>query len=177
VLTQLSCSSLGRQDKNLAAIQCIFKLSFKMLRTDPNEIPNMLATSQIVVLLLQGTFPSLHPYILCFSQKSMSQAFGIFSRDHATFEHRNPFKNFFSSQCVLSKTTIKSLESFCGAFPHFKAKFDECILFYQGCHFLRIPKSQMEPHTLLLKRQHSAATSTTDSILQAGNGAAGSIWN
>jgi hypothetical protein len=46
VLTQLSfCSSLGRQDKNLAAIQCICNLSIKMLRTDPNEIPNMLATS------------------------------------------------------------------------------------------------------------------------------------
>jgi hypothetical protein len=36
VLTQLSCSSLGRQDKNLAATQCTFKLSLKMLKTDPN---------------------------------------------------------------------------------------------------------------------------------------------
>ena len=62
VLTQLSfCSSIGRQDKNLAATQCISKLSLKMLRTDPNEIPNMLATSQIVVLLFLGTIPSFYP--------------------------------------------------------------------------------------------------------------------
>ena len=62
VLTQpSSCSSLGRQNKNLAATQCIFKLSLKMLRTDPNEIPNMLATSQIVVLLFLGIIPSLYP--------------------------------------------------------------------------------------------------------------------
>jgi len=35
----------------------------------------------------------------------------------------------------------------------------------------------MESHILLLKRQHSTVTSTTASILQAGNGAVGSICN
>jgi len=77
----------------------------------------------------------------------MSRAFGIFSRDHVTFEHRRPFKNFFSSHCVLSKTAIKNSESSCATFPQFKAKFDARMLFYQGCHFLGIPKSQMESHT------------------------------
>jgi len=138
VLTQLSCSSLGRQDKNLAATQCIFELSSKMVRIDPNEIPNMLATSQLVVLLFLGTIPSLYPYFLGNSCKSMSGAFGIFSRDHTNFEHRKPFKNLFSSHCALCKTTIKSFKSFCGAFPQFKAKFDALMLFYQGCHFLDI---------------------------------------
>jgi hypothetical protein len=43
--------SLSRQGRHLATIGRVFTLSFRMLWTDPYEIPNMLPTSWIVIFL------------------------------------------------------------------------------------------------------------------------------
>lgn len=63
----------------LSAIWNMFRLSFKMLWSDPNEIPNLLATSQIVIILFsnvssctQSTFSPVllvggHPWYLAYS--------------------------------------------------------------------------------------------------------------
>jgi hypothetical protein len=43
----------------------------------------------------------------------------------------------------------KSLHSI---FHCLKAEFDAGMLFFQLCHFLGMPKSQMEQHTLILNK-------------------------
>jgi hypothetical protein len=62
-----SCFLLTWKGINLSAIRCMFRLSFKMQHTDPNEIHNMSETWQVAIILFSGkqsfsqsTFPSVY---------------------------------------------------------------------------------------------------------------------
>ena len=115
---------------NLAPIGCAFRL----FQNDLNRykfVSEQVNTTDSGILVFIDRFPS----------------FSTLSWDYTAFELRKLLSNWSSSHCVLSKTAIKNSESSCATFPQFKAKFDARMLFYQGCHFLGIPKSQMESHT------------------------------
>ena len=76
------------------AIQCMFRLSFRMLRTDPNDIPIMSATLQRVVLLTLGPVSSLKlhfsPSLLADCCPELSV---IFQRGHTAFKAAKSLKN------------------------------------------------------------------------------------
>jgi hypothetical protein len=74
----------------------------------------------------------------------------------------------------LPKPTF-NISSFHSILPHFKANFDADTLFFQVCHFLALPQSQMENMHLHLTRHNSTITCAT-SLVQAGNDPSDSIY-
>lgn len=138
-------SSRSRQGMNPAATWNMFRLSFKILWNDPNEIAK---TSKVVSIL----FPRS-----CFTQTTLSITFfvdvlSIFNRGHIAFEIDKPLKNLCSSHCLLSKSYCQHFKSFWIIYPNFRAKSDVHTLYFQVCHFLGIPKSQLKQHMLIFNK-------------------------
>jgi hypothetical protein len=65
--------------QNMVAVHFMFWLYFTVLWTNPNEIPNMLATPSIMTLLCQGQV------FVCFGSWLTSQVFGNFIREALIF--------------------------------------------------------------------------------------------
>jgi len=63
-----------------------------------------------------------------------------------------------SSRCLLSKSYFQQFYKVFIAFPSplFTAKFDAERLFFQVSHFLDMPKSQMEQHTVVFYITHES---------------------
>ena len=128
MLTQFSfCFSLASQGMNFLAIQCMFRLSLKILWTDTNQIPNMLEALWLVFLLFKKQVSLLGPHIhLCCSCGRVCNVRHL-SRGHTAFElGKWPNKLVF---CCL-KSYCQCVESFCSTFLQFKAKFDAYKLFF-----------------------------------------------
>jgi hypothetical protein len=64
--------------QNMVAVHFMFWLYFTVLWTNPNEIPNILATPSIMTLLCQGQV------FICFGCWSTSQLFGNFISEAPT---------------------------------------------------------------------------------------------
>jgi hypothetical protein len=113
---------LSRQGMNLAAIWCICRLSSRMLWTDPDEIPNMLTPSQIVILLFSWTssftrFTLLSVLLVCGCPEHLaSSPEGIPS----AFKPGKPFRKLCSSHYLLYKTLFQHFEGFCSIFSQCK---------------------------------------------------------
>ena len=82
----------------------------------------------------------------------MSHVLSIFNRGHIGFELEKQLKNLCSSHCLLSKSYYQHFKSFCTIYPHFREKFDIHTLYFQVCHFLGIPKSQLEQNMLIFNK-------------------------
>jgi hypothetical protein len=78
----------------------------------------------------------------------MSQAFGIFSRGHTTFELGKPLKTYVFPIGCSPKATFNISEVAIAFFHSSKQHFMQ-TLFFQGCHF---HEPRMEKHTLVIKK-------------------------
>jgi hypothetical protein len=89
----------------LAEIWRMFRLSFKLLWTDPNEIPNMSATWWIASIVFEKFLHLIHTFI-CFACQ-WTHHYWIWK---AT-------KELCSSYCLPSKSYFQQLATFCSIFP------------------------------------------------------------
>jgi len=102
VWTQFSCFSLSRQSRHLTTIGCVFTVSFRMLWTDPYEIPNMLTASWIVILLFLRTSSCVwfkFSFVFC---QWTCQVFNIFIGDHIISDLGKLIRSVSSLHCLLS---------------------------------------------------------------------------
>jgi hypothetical protein len=121
-------SMLNRQGMNLAAIRRMFRLSFKMLWTGPNDNLNMLATSRIVIPLFSRRRPSLNSYF-----HQLCSSVDILNVRH--LERRKPPRNVCSSHFYIPKHAFKISKAFIALSPSLKQNLKEtCCLFKSG-HF------------------------------------------
>ena len=126
-----------RQNTNLAPTEAQFILSFKMRWTDQNEVPNMLPTPQILILIFlrmsplgQATFWS----VLVINAHSTLATHH--TRSHSFQAQKSVQEPMFFPLSLLQKL-LSSFQSSCGISPHFKPKCDAGPLFLQLCCFLR----------------------------------------
>jgi hypothetical protein len=113
-----------------------------MLLTNPNETPDMSATSLTMILLLLRT--------ICFTQPTFSSV--LLVNGHpvhlATLRNSCHVWTWKMRQKLvffpLSTSYFQHFGSFRSTHPQFKAKTDANTLFLQVSHFLRTPQLQME---------------------------------
>jgi hypothetical protein len=74
---------LSKHCMNLAAIWHMFRFTFRMFHTHPDEIPNLLSTSWVVILVFKDKW--LHTFN-CFACQWRSHIFSTFNRDHTALE-------------------------------------------------------------------------------------------
>lgn len=99
--SELSSLSHSARRHKFAITRLMFKLSFRMLWTDPNEISSMLISSHMLLLLFSWTYYFTQP--VCFAHRQMPWAFSIFSRDYATCKLRKPCNNLCISHFILPR--------------------------------------------------------------------------
>jgi hypothetical protein len=104
----------------------------------------MSAISQIVILLFV--------IINSFTQSTFSS---VLLTDgcskHMTYTTWKITQNLCPSHYLLSKSYVHHFSSFSSTFLQFNLKLHTNILLFQVCHFLGMPKSLKEQHTLVLK--------------------------
>lgn len=100
-------SSLNRQKIKLSATWRTFRLSYKMLWTDSNKIPSMLASSCIVILPFfrtsSITWSMFSPVLLPHWLFDYVQSIYHFQQRSYHFVSLSPLKKLCSSHCLLSK--------------------------------------------------------------------------
>jgi hypothetical protein len=84
---------------------------------------------------------SVDPHFHLFS---MTQVFNNFNKVQTAFKHGKPYKNLCLSLCLTFKKNSQHSGSFGSIFLQYKAKCDADMLFFQVCHYICVPKLQME---------------------------------
>jgi hypothetical protein len=135
------------QGMNSVANWHMVQLSLTVLWNNSNEIPKMLTTSQIVILLFPLHEPHFH--MVCFTMDV--QAFSTFNIWHTTCEVGKALRNLYPSHCLLSRSYFQYFDCCCRIFLQFRAKYNADMLLFQICHFLGMPKSWME-HTCVFNK-------------------------
>ena len=151
---------------NMTPVQIVIQTALKW----PQWIPNMSPTSRKVILLFLSTSP--------FTQSTFSSVLFFYGHpEHFAssievtgqwFLAWNPtLKLVFFTLSALQKL-LSTAESLYSIFLHLKRKFDADTLFFWLCHFLGMPKIQIEKHTLYLTWYYSTITHAT-ALVQAWN--------
>ena len=83
---------LTQQTRHKTDTRHMFRLSLKMLWTDPNKISNLFTTSEIVSLWFKGNILSLNPHFRVFCLLVGITKFAIFNMDHTPLELVKPYK-------------------------------------------------------------------------------------
>lgn len=160
-----------RWNTNLAPIQTMFVLSCKMPWTNQNEVPNMLPTPRIVILLFLKMSP--------LGQATFSSV--VVVNDHSFLvRNKTGVTPLYSSEihsrtCVLPSISSPKATFIISKFPwhfppHFKAKRDAGPLFLQVCCFLRYI-------TITNITTHYSAITCATALLPTGTDSADSIYS
>ena len=125
IATQISFyCSLSRRSTNLSAMWCVMQMSFKILWTDPNEIPKCYS-QHVKNLTHSNSFVAEDkvPHILfCSTCQWTSQTFSIFNRGHTISELGKPLQNLRHFHFLLPKCYFHHFESSCTFLPQFKVE-------------------------------------------------------
>jgi len=151
---------------NLMAIQCMFRLSFRMLWPDSHEIPKLFTASSVS----ENRFLHFIHNLSCSAHLRMSTEFHSFYRGHTIF-------GLDWNICMLPLSALQKFVStfwtFLYIFSLLENKINADMLFFQECHFQDTPKSQMDNTYLHWTRYYSTITHAT-ALFYAGNDSADS---
>ena len=86
---------------HVVAIWCLFRLSFRMLWIDPNEISSRLAISWVLTSVLEKQFLHFSHHVLCFAHQWMPWV-GFFNKGYTT-NVENHSKLVFFTMCTLQQ--------------------------------------------------------------------------
>jgi hypothetical protein len=128
---------------NLAEIRCMFRLSLRILWTDPDEIPSLIATSWIVSLLFSRTCSLFYPYFQIILLVTGCPEHQPSSAEVTPREVGWPFKSLCSSPLSAEQVLPQFFNVSVAFFPpQCKAKCDAGTLFFQVCHSIRMSEWQ-----------------------------------
>jgi hypothetical protein len=127
------------QGMNLVTVKCMFRSSFRMIWTNPHEIPIVSGTSWLLVFLF------LRSSFFVYSTRSSVLLVVGHPEHSASLAEVSLLLNFenHSKMCAvhfrLTKSSFQLSVNFYSIFPKFKAKLDTGK--FQVCHFLDMPES------------------------------------
>jgi hypothetical protein len=143
------CSSLSTHDTNLLAVMHVQTSCQNALNWHKENFQHVSNLTDSNSAISKNKFlHSIHIFIwlACWW---VSQAFSIFNRGHTAFELGIPFKTCVLPIVCSPKAAFNISDVFVAIFPCLEQNLMQ-TLFFQVCHFLVMPESQMGQHTLVL---------------------------
>jgi hypothetical protein len=107
----------SRRSTNLSAMWCVMRMSFKILWTDPNEIPKCYS-QHVKNLTHRNSFvaedkvPHMIHILFCSTCQWTSQTFNIFNRGHTISELGKPLQNSCHFHCLFPKSYFRHFWKF-----------------------------------------------------------------
>jgi hypothetical protein len=156
---------------DLVAVWYICRLSFKMLWTDPDKIPNVLATSWSVILsLFKDKFLHFIYIFICLLLMHIASIRHLYQKWHHIW-FGTPLKKTCTSCFLLSKSCFQHFQSYSSIFSWFKAKFDADTAIFK-CSVLYVGQNRKYINSQLYWTSHYSVIILATGLFQSENDSA-----